>query len=215
MKIDPKLSVAESSLDPEVSCSSLIQLICEKLDNQQPIRRIQLNKKIPSFTSKETKDLMQMRDQALSKDRITAHKDEFCQHRTLKNLCHKRLSRDKRTAIQKQFTQAQGDPRKQWQITKENLGWHKNLTPNTLCHEGKTRYGPHDYDSDDKMTTKKIVVKCVVKYVVKCVVKLKFFRIGTNICVVVDMDPLIMIVVKRQKDKKKTKRQKIQKSNFE
>ena len=51
---------------------------------------------------------------------------------------------------------------------------------------------------------------------VKCVVKLKNCQIGTKIGVVVDMDPVIMIVVtKRQKGKKtkkkkgkKTKRQK-------
>ena len=38
---------------------------------------------------------------------------------------------------------------------------------------------------------------------VKCVVKLKNCQIGTKIGVVVDMDPVIMIVVtKRQKGKK-------------
>ena len=50
---------------------------------------------------------------------------------------------------------------------------------------------------------------------VKCVVKFNFFWIGTKFGVVVDMDPMIIIVVtKRQKDKKakinqKTKRQKL------
>ena len=43
---------------------------------------------------------------------------------------------------------------------------------------------------------------------VKYVVKLKNYRIGTQIGVIVEMDPMIMIVVtKRQKDKK-AKRQK-------
>ena len=38
---------------------------------------------------------------------------------------------------------------------------------------------------------------------VKCVVKLKNCLIGTQICVVVDIDPVIMIVLtKRQKGKK-------------
>ena len=48
---------------------------------------------------------------------------------------------------------------------------------------------------------------------VKYGVKLKNCRIGTKIGVVVDMDPMLMIVVtKRQKDKyKKAKRQKRQK----
>ena len=66
-----------------------------------------------------------------------------------------------------------------------------------------TRYGPHEYDSGDKKTKKS------GKIVVKCVVKLKNCRIGTKIGVVVDMDPMIIIVVtKRQKDKKKAKKKK-------
>ena len=86
--------------------------------------------------------------------------------------------------------------------------WNKNL-----CG---SRYGPHDYDSGDKKKKKKIVVKCVLKCVakcvLKCVVKLKNCRIGTIIGVVVDMDPVIMIVVtKRQKGKKTKKTKKEQK----
>ena len=62
----------------------------------------------------------------------------------------------------------------------------------------------------------------MVKYVVKCVVNF-FFWISTKIGVVVDMDPVIMIVVtKRQKDKKairqkgkKTKRQKGKKTKMQ
>ena len=61
----------------------------------------------------------------------------------------------------------------------------------------------------------KLVDKFVVKCVVKCVVKLKNCWIGTKIGVVVDMDPMIMIVVtKRQKIQKgkKAKRQKDKKA---
>ena len=55
-----------------------------------------------------------------------------------------------------------------------------------------SRYGPCDYDSGDKKTNKNVV---------KCVVKLKNCWIATKIGVVVDMDPVIMIVVtKRQKN---------------
>ena len=51
----------------------------------------------------------------------------------------------------------------------------------------------------------------LAKSVVKFVVKLKDCQIGTIICVIVDMDPMSMIVVtERQKDKK-TKNKKWQK----
>ena len=64
------------------------------------------------------------------------------------------------------------------------------------------------------------MVTFVVKYVVKCMLKFKNCWIRTKIGVVVDMDPVIMIVVtKRQKNKKakkqkdkKTKRQKDKKT---
>ena len=49
------------------------------------------------------------------------------------------------------------------------------------------------------------------KIVVKCVVKFKNCRIGTKIGVVVDMDLMIMIVVKD----KKTKRQKGKKAKMQ
>ena len=68
-----------------------------------------------------------------------------------------------------------------------------------------SRYGPRDYDSGDKKT-KKIVVQFVVKCVVKCVVKLKNCQIGTKIGMVVDMDPVIMIVVTKRQNGKKTKK---------
>ena len=48
----------------------------------------------------------------------------------------------------------------------------------------------------------------MVKYVVKCVVKFKNCQIGTKIGVVVDMDPVIMIVVTKRQKGKMTKRQK-------
>ena len=51
------------------------------------------------------------------------------------------------------------------------------------------------------------MVKCVVKFVVK----LKNCWIGTKIGVVVDMDPVIMIVVKKKKGKRQ-KRQKDKKA---
>ena len=46
------------------------------------------------------------------------------------------------------------------------------------------------------------------KCVVKCVIKLKNCWIGTKIGVVVDMDPMIMIVVTKIQKGKKAKRQK-------
>ena len=53
-----------------------------------------------------------------------------------------------------------------------------------------SRYGPHDYDSGDKKIKQNVVKK-------------NLGGIGTKIGVVVDMDPVIMIVVtKRQKDTK-------------
>ena len=52
----------------------------------------------------------------------------------------------------------------------------------------------------------------VVKFVVKCVIKLKNCWIGTKIGVVVDMDPVIMIVVTKRQKGKKTKRKKVKKT---
>ena len=47
---------------------------------------------------------------------------------------------------------------------------------------------------------------------VKCVVKLKNCQIGTKIGVVVDVDPVIMIVVTKRQKGKKAKRQKDKKA---
>ena len=60
------------------------------------------------------------------------------------------------------------------------------------------------YKNCGKICGKIYMAKCVVK----CVVKLKNCRIGTTIGVVVDMDPVIMILVTKRQKGKKAKRQK-------
>ena len=142
IKVDHRFTVAENSLDADVACQALIETINQKLEELQPMKRIQMTKKTPGFATKETRELMNKRDAALKRAQTTRNNDDIRQHCTLKNVCHKKLSIDKKAMIRQQFQKAEGDPRKQWQTTKENLGWQRNLTPSTLCHEGKIIHDP-------------------------------------------------------------------------
>ena len=90
IKIDHRFTVAENSLNSDVACQALTDTINQKLEELQPMRRIQMTKKLPGFATKETRELMNKRDAALKKAQLSRNNDDIRQHRTLKNFCHKK-----------------------------------------------------------------------------------------------------------------------------
>ena len=42
------------------------------------------------------------------------------------------------------YTEVEHDPRQLWQLTKENIDWQKNASPNTISQGGKTYHKPKE-----------------------------------------------------------------------
>ena len=139
---DPLIQIAQSSQDPDTIATSLIDAITTNLDNQAAIKRIQTNKKTPPFISPATRDVLSLRDQALRKAKETLNDDDIRIFKTLRNRSHKLISADKKSTLSKTFQDAENDPKRLWQVTKESLGWTKSLSPNTISFGGKTIHSP-------------------------------------------------------------------------
>ena len=142
IQYDPDLQTAETSKDPQVISSNLIKIIEKNLSNQAPLKRVQTNKKHPKFISPETRQTLNQRDSALSKSKLTNNDDDIRHYKTLRNLCHKLISKDKKKSTQEKYKKAEHNSKQLWQITKDTIGWSKNPSPNTLSHQGKTYHSP-------------------------------------------------------------------------
>ena len=77
-----------------------------------------MSKQFPSFASQETKDKLRLRDLAVIQMKRTYDADDICQYKTLRNLCHKLLRKDKEQSIMGKFKEAEGNSKKQWTMTK-------------------------------------------------------------------------------------------------
>ena len=135
---DPRIQLAESSHDVNTICDNIIDTVNDLMDRQQPMKRIQINNKIPEFASESTKVTMKNRDDAMLKMKITKNQDDIRNYRTLRNRVHTLLHQDKEKQIKDKFDQVEGDSRKQWKSVKEQVGWTKQLSPEMLVKDGKT-----------------------------------------------------------------------------
>ena len=142
IQYDPTLQTAETSEDPQVIAVAIIKVIEDNLSNQAPLKKIQTNKNQPNFITPETKEILNLRDQALKKSKETKNQDDIRQFKTYRNLAHKLISKDKTNYTKNQFEKAQHNTKKLWQITKDTIGWVKNSSPNTISHQGKTYHSP-------------------------------------------------------------------------
>ena len=52
------------------------------------------------------------------------------------------ITKDKKMAMKKKYYDAENYTKKLWKTTKDNLGWTRNLSPNTLSFNGKTIHKP-------------------------------------------------------------------------
>ena len=112
------------------------------IDKQVKAKRIQIKKDFPNFASEETRKVMQERDDALKKSKTTRNNDDVRNFKILRNRAHKMLKVDKIIQIKNKFEDAKNNPRLQWKTTKEEAGWAKNLSPDSINKDGKTIRNP-------------------------------------------------------------------------
>ena len=106
---DVRIQSASISDDVNNICDSIMTSINEKLDEQEPLRRIQISDKIPNFASTETKNEIMKRDDASERAKTTRNDDDIREWKTIRNRVHKMLKQDKETKIKNDHEKIEGD----------------------------------------------------------------------------------------------------------
>ena len=92
----PKISEAESESRPD-ECATLIQeAVTEALQTYIPLKTVQTNKQKPTFATKETRDIIDARDQAYKKYKITQNPEDKRNYSNLRNLVTKNLNQEQK-----------------------------------------------------------------------------------------------------------------------
>ena len=134
---DPRIQLASVSTDVNMICDSIMDTICDKLDNQEPAKRIQISDKLPDFVSSETKSEIRKRDDASARAKTTKKDDDIREWKTIRNCVHNMIKRDKQESMKKDHEEIEGDTRRQWKLTKDQAGWTKQLSPTMISKDGK------------------------------------------------------------------------------
>ena len=133
-------TLLRNSRDPTEIALAIQDMINQNLDTMAPLKRVQMSKKIPKFASKETLDLINLRDQTYNQARVSNNPDNWRIFRNIRNRCHKNLSRDKKLYISKKFEEEKS--KDMWDTTKKLLDWEKKSSPTILVKDGQSITSP-------------------------------------------------------------------------
>ena len=93
---DQELNEVSNMTDPSEICELIQTKINRYLEEQAPMRKIQISSKLPKFSTQTTRDLINNRDEALDKAKVTDMEDDWRLYRNLKNCVLKALNIDKK-----------------------------------------------------------------------------------------------------------------------
>ena len=139
---DHRLRAAIMSDNTEFIAGCIINSISENMDKQQPVTKVQVKVKTPGFASETTKELKKSKEEALKTVKRTKNNDDLRKFRNLCNRCHKELSKDKHNKMKANFEDTKDDPKMQWNVAKQSLGWVKSLSPHVIVNNGKVLTSP-------------------------------------------------------------------------
>ena len=138
---DPDLAATSQMTDPNVICCTIQDSINHYLDEQAPVRKIQISTKIPKFSTKETKNLIKNRDLALKNAKMTQKTDDWRLYKNLKNRVHRELKNDKKNFIDKQL-EDENTSKDKWKTATNILGWDRAPQPTILIDQGVAKTKP-------------------------------------------------------------------------
>ena len=138
---NPKLKLTNDMQDPNQVCNTIQEVVTYYLDQQAPVRKIQITKKIPVFTTSDTREVMNDRDNALKIAIQTDHPDDWRLFRNLKNRTNRKLSADKKKYINDKLSD-ENNEHDRWNNTKEILGWKSRAQPALIMDRGKNVTNP-------------------------------------------------------------------------
>ena len=140
---DTQLTLASQSEDPTEICQALQSAINKYMDEQAPLKKIQISNKVPKFTTESTRNIINARDEALEKAKVTQNEDDWRFFRNLKNRVHRELSKDKKNYVKKSMEDEKSS-KDRWNSAKNILGWNRAPQPTILIDRGTTKTKPKD-----------------------------------------------------------------------
>ena len=139
---NPKLRESTQLNDPSTICVAIQEALTYQLDQQAPLKKVQVSKNIPIFISQQTKQKIIDRDMALQRAKDDDLPDSCREFLNLRNSCHKMLSQDKKDYINKKLDEKNSE-HDRWDTTKEILGWKTKQNPTVLMDRGLTVTSPN------------------------------------------------------------------------
>ena len=140
---EQRLKDVSQLTDPSEICLAIQETINKYLEEQAPVRKIQISNKFPNFTSQETRELINQRDVALEDAKEKDDPESWRLFRNLRNRVHKGLSSDKKNDIKDKLDD-KNNVKDKWKSAKDVLGWNRSPQPTILIDHGIPKTKPKD-----------------------------------------------------------------------
>jgi hypothetical protein len=83
-------------------------------------------------------------DMAHTEASLTKNPNQWRKYRNLRNLVNSNIKKDKISFNKNRFEYAEGNPKQQWETSKDLLGWSKGSAPTKLLYHNKMITKPKD-----------------------------------------------------------------------
>ena len=107
-----------------------------------PVRTIQVRKNYAPWLSKETKRLMQERNEAQKLASQTRDQDDFRQFKSLRNQATAKMRQDKKAWEKQKLSSSTNNSSSLWKNVKSWLNWNNSGPPTKLFHHGQMISSP-------------------------------------------------------------------------
>ena len=118
--------------------------ILQILNSVAPMKVSQVRKNFKSWISKDSRDLMKLRDLARSKAQLSKLHSDWTDYKILRNKCAAQCKSDKKSHFKNLYEKCDNekDVRSLFRITKSQLGWKSSGPPSSLIVDGKLITAP-------------------------------------------------------------------------
>ena len=116
------------------------------LDTVAPLKVNQIRSKHKAWVTRETRQLMDLRDKTRAKAQTSKSEDDWSLYKSLRNKCSANVKSDKANHFRKLYDKhdKEKDSRNLYQLTKNQLGWKNKGPPTSLVIKGKLFTAPRD-----------------------------------------------------------------------
>ena len=132
--------------DPNIANNFFEENMRKVLDELIPVNKIQPTKKKSNWVSRETKELIEKRNNARNTATQTNTEEDWTLYRKTRNKVTEKLRKDKSDYFNKLYEKIEEnrDIKSLFRVTKEQLGWECGGPPTTLVQNGRSYTKPQE-----------------------------------------------------------------------